>query len=486
MTLPLLPTLDELRAAYRQGEPAVLALFEQVFQVVKELAERVQQQEEQLAKNSRNSSKPPSSDGLKKPRTRSLRKKSGKKPGAQPGHEGHTLQAVPDPQHVEVHPVERCDHCHSSLAEQAAEAYIARQVFDLPPVQVEVTEHRAERKTCPHCGTVNQAAFPADITQPVQYGVRLLSQAVYFHQYQLLPLERTQETLRDLYGQAIGDGTILTACGAAATAVTPVNDQVKAHLMATPEVVHCDETGVRAEGCLQWFHVASTARATYLFFHPKRGTKALDALGILPARRGPVMHDDYASYWRYSELAHLLCNAHHLRTLKFLAEQQAQAWAARISQLLGEIQDAVTEARARGATTLPATDCRRFERRYDRWVATGLQVNPPPPAQPGHRGRRKQSPAKNLLDRLRDYKAEILAFMHDFKVPFDNNQAERDLRMVKLKQKISGCFRTAGGAQLFCQVRSYISTARKNDQNVLEALHAALLGQPFRPAFLQA
>jgi transposase len=356
----------------------------------------------------------------------------------------------------------------------------------LPPVPIEVTEHRAEHKTCPQCGTVNQAAFPADVTQPVQYGPRLLAQAVYFHQYQLLPLERTRETLHDLYGQPVGEGTILAACHVLAAQVAPVNTQVKDHLIRTPAPVHCDETGVRTEGHLHWVHVASTSQATYLFPHPQRGTKALDAFGILPLRGGPVVHDDYASYWRYAQLVHLLCNAHHLRTLKFLAEQHAQRWATRLSGLLVEIKAAVAKAQTSGAIQLPQAQRRRFEQRYDRLVAAGLKVNPAPTTPTGRRGRRKQSPAKNLLDRLRAHKAEILAFMHDFKVPFDNNQAERDLRMVKLKQKISGCFRTQTGVQLFCQVRSYISTARKNGQNVLKVLHLALLGQPFCPAFRYA
>jgi len=478
-----MPSREEIHQAYLQGEEAVVALIERT---IGQLVVRVTALEEQAAKNSRNSSKPPSSDGLKKPAPRSLRQRSGKKRGGQSGHKGHTLKAVERPQHTVVQRVERCAHCQAWLQEVAASEVEKRQVFDLPEVTVEVTEHQAEVKQCPQCGKVNQAEFPAGVREPVQYGPRIKAQAVYLNQNHHLPLERTQEILQDLYGHAPSEATVIAACQETEKQVAAVNGVVKEHLIETDEPVHCDETGLRVVGKLCWTHVASTQRATYLEVHAKRGRQALAEIGILPQRRGIVVHDGYSSYDQYPEAIHARCNAHHLRELVFIAEQYQQEWAGGMIELLVEVKEAVSKAKMQAHLALSDQQQTAFAARYDQLIAQGLQANPPPPDPPvKKRGRKKQNKAKNLLDRLEGHKREVLAFMYDFKVPFDNNLAERDLRMVKLKQKVSGCFRTQEGARTFCHIRSYISTARKNGQRVLEALEMALVGDPFYPSFLQ-
>jgi transposase len=475
----------EIRAAYREGEDAVVKLFHET---LSKMAERIQRLEDQIAKNSSNSSKPPSSDGLKK-KPKSLRQRSGKKSGGQPGHPGHTLKAVARPNHVQVHQVRRCRHCQADLDAVEVQDCEKRQVFDVPPVKVEVTEHQAEIKICPECHQTTVGEFPVGVSQPVQYGERLKAQMVYFHQYHFVPLERTAEILEDLYGQTVSEGTIVETYQEMAQKVETVYQLTKTELTHTKDTGHFDETGGRIGGKLWWLHVVCTALLTYYAPHQKRGSEALDAIGIFPVFKGKAMHDGYRSYFQYEDVINALCNAHHLRDLIFVRDQYQQAWAAEMIKLLLEIKIAVAESPPEQQSLLP-NQLIDFESRYTAILEAGLQTCPvlepaePPPKK--RRGKPKQHPVKNLLDHLKVRKTETLAFMYDFKVPFDNNQAERDLRMVKLKQKISGCFRSEGGAEAFCRIRSYISTARKNGQGVLDVLQMALTGSPFVPPILQA
>jgi transposase len=442
--------------------------------------QRVRQLEEQLAKNSRNSSKPPSSDGLKKPAPKSLRKKGRRKSGGQPGHRGHTLKMADKPDHTEVHRVKACEHCGRSLADQSSDSVEKRQVHDLPPLRLIVTEHQAETKTCV-CGHLNKAAFPEGINAPVQYGEAIKAAAVYLKNYQFLPYDRTCELLADFFGCAMSEGTLANIIAQSHELAADPVEKIKA-LVEQAAVAHFDETGSRVGGKLWWMHSASTAQATYYDIHRKRGSEAFDAIGILPNFIGRAIHDFWKPYFGYDCL-HGLCNAHHLRELIFVYEQHQQDWADHMIDCLIDIKDAVDLAKPSTAH-LDRQQIKIFEARYQQILDEGYAHNPLPPL-PNNakkkRGRRKKTKARNLLERLDEHRTEALAFMYDFNVPFDNNQAERDLRMMKVQQKISGTFRTEDGAKAFCRIRSYISTARKNAGGAMEALTRLFGGNPFIP-----
>lgn len=473
-------TRDEILAVYAAGPEAVVALVEQLQGALLALTARVQELENRLNKDSHNSHKPPSSDGLARGRKpRSLRGRSGKPSGGQPGHPGQTLLPVERPDEFRLHAPSACAHCGTALEGVEPSSTERRQVFDLPPRSLFVTEHAVETKRCPHCQACTSGTFPAGVTQAVQYGPDLLALGVYLQTYQLLPFARTQELLQDLFGASPSQGTLAHALEGAATRLAPVEEEIRQAIHRSA-VVHFDETGIRSEAQLRWLHTASTERLTFYAVHAKRGRGALDALGVLPDFQGVSVHDAYASYLCYPA-RHALCNAHLLRELIALQEEQThQIWVTAMIHLLLEMKTQVEVARTAGEGALEPTLLSALRARYDALLVEGRALNPPLPPT-GKGGRRKQTPARNLLDRLERHAEAVLAFLYDFRVPFDNNLAERDLRMVKVQQKISGGFRAAEGAAIFCRIRGYISTLRKQDCHVLSALRSVFAGSPFMP-----
>jgi transposase len=481
-------TREDAQAIYRAGEETVVRVLldmdrriHALEHRVEELQAQVQTLQEQVAKDSHNSHKPPSSDGLAKPKPKSLRPKSERPTGGQPGHPGHTLRMVEKPDRIVPHRVERCSDCGRALDRQEPDRVERRQVHDLPEPKLEVTEHQAEVKTCP-CGCVNRAAFPPEAAAPVQYGPRVKSVAVYLGEYQLLPFDRLAEIMRDLFAcESFSEGTLANFKADCSRRLEPVEATIR-DLAAVAPVAGFDETGVRATGSLHWLHTVSTRLLTWYYAHKRRGREAIDAAGILADYRGRAIHDCWKSYFDYA-CDHGLCNGHLLRELIFLWDQQSQKWAQAMIDHLLAIKKAVATASAAGLTALPPADQERFLKGYERIVQAGYAQNPvATPHRPKRRGRRKQSKARNLLDRFRDHPDSILAFMRDFAVPFDNNQSERDLRMMKLRQKISGTFRSFQSLVNFCRIRGYVSTARKNGVNALDALQRVFLGNPFVPA----
>jgi len=462
-----------LRQARRQPEVVVDQLLA-VEQQVQDLLAKVRQLEDRQALNSRNSNQPPSSDGLTKPPPRSLRQKTGRKPGGQPGHPGHTLEPVKKPDHFQVHRLHRCPCglCGGvSLAGQPVLDYERRQVFDLPPLRLVVTEHQAEIKQCPISGLTVKASFPCGVEAPVQYGPHFRGFTLYLFNQQLLPFDRLRQTCLDLFGQPLSLGTLSQTNVRAYHALDPVAATIVRALIQAA-VVNVDESGVRVAGRLHWLHVACTPHLTFYGVHAKRGTEAMDALGVLPHCRHWLVHDHWKPYYKYDAL-HALCNQHLLRELKFLAQEHHQAWATQLSQFLLECKDdPLTQL------GLDEAPFKRAHARYKAIVRQGRRTHPR--RQPGQ-GRTRQSKAANLLDRLEDYDLSVLAFLLDPNVPFTNNQGEQDIRMIKVKQKISGCFRTLFGAQVFARIRSYLSTCRKQGRNLWEASHQLVIGQPFMP-----
>jgi transposase len=455
-------------------------LLQQMQAQIAALTQQVKDLQDRLAKDSHNSSLPPSSDRFGR-QPKSLRPKSEKKTGGQEGHPGTTLRFAEEPDEVIEHRVSVCASCQHDLREVEACVTLRRQVVDMPSPRLIVQEHRAEHKQCPRCQHLTLASFPPGVAAPIQYGPLIGAAAVYLTQQQLLPLERTCEVLSDLLGVHMSEATVGELIRRTACELAPVEQQIKEALIGAA-VIHQDETGVSVAGKRYWEHVTSTATLTHYQVDSRRGQDALNAIGILPVFKGISIHDGWASYFLY-DCEHALCLVHLLRELVFQAEEQGALWAAELIDLLLSMKQATQQAREQGKRWLDPLEVLDWELAFLRVLDAGDQVTPRATAPPGTKGRIKQSAARNLLDRLRKHQQAVFCFLEDLRVDSDNNLAERDLRMLKVQQKVSGCFRTLAGAQAFSRIRGYVSTLRKQGLPLLSALQATLCGHPLLPSF---
>ena len=465
----------------KELRPAIQAALDSggidaICELIANLEARIAELEKRLNQNSSNSSKPPSSDGLK--RTKSLRaKNTGRKPGGQPGHLGQTLHQSQSPDSTVAVPLDRCPECGGDLAGQASDSVEKRQVFDLPPIKMQVTEYQVPAKTCPHCRAIVRGDFPPDVDAPAQYGPGMRAIMSYLNVRQVIPCARTAEICQDLFGHRPSAGSVVQAIAKCAELLGPSVIAIRDVLKVSP-VLHSDETGVRCIGKTHWLHVASTATHSHFSYSPKRGVEGFTVAGILSDYSGTLIHDFWGPYDKIG-CRHARCNAHLLRELESCAED-GHLWAKGLITTLLEMKKVVDDTRERQESEIKEPERKRLESLYDKWVSKGLEAHPEQHKPSGKRGRVKQSKEHNLLRRLRDKREEVLRFMDDLGVPFDNNQAERDLRMIKVQQKVSGCFRSVKGAERFCTISSYLSTVRKHGMNAMESLRAAFARNPVR------
>lgn len=454
--------VTELIAAEKDLSPALKASLEVLLLLVSILTNR-------LGLNSKNSSKPPSTDFHRK---KELKAPGDRKPGGQHGHIGTTLKQVADPDVIKTISVDRSTLPQGDYRDVG---YETRQVVDID-ISTVVTEWRAQILEDQN-GKRYVASFPDDVTRPVQYGIGVKVNAVYMSQYQLIPYNRIEDHFLDQMQIPVSAGSISNFNKDAFERLEFFDSWVRRQLSRSP-LVHADETGINIGGKGNWLHTASNGRFSYFYPHAKRGCEALDEMGVLPGYGGIICHDHWKPYFKYGGL-HALCNAHHLRELERAVEQDKQQWAERMIAVLKEINKATHEAGGR----LEVTVSGHYRKRY-RDILQDAETECPPPdeTEKKKKGKTARSKARNLLERLRDFENDVLRFMDDENVPFSNNQAENDLRMTKVHQKVSGCFRSMDGAKIFCRIRSYLMTCRKQGVTASEALN--LLFQGKWPAFV--
>jgi transposase len=441
------------------------------------LQEQLRQVQDAAAQNSRNSSLPPSADRGPSPKPKSLRKRSGRKTGGQPGHPGRTLQLSDTPQHVQIHPCVECP-CGEDLSRQPAVDFQRRQVFDLPSLQLECTEHRAEIKDCPCCQQTCVAPFPADLKAPVQYGKNFRALLAYLYDVQQGASLRISQMCAEMFGYAVSEATLQTVRQEQHDALEPFEHRLVEILPREP-ILCADETSVPIDRVTHWLHVLCTPLLTFFAIHVNRGQEAIQAIGIVPQFTGWLMHDFLSSYLSFEHCWHTFCKSHLLRELVFLFEQHQQTWANDLHDLFLAMLQSVRALKARDAPATPK-QIRRWQQQYRNILRAGRRANPLTPQQRANK-RLKRSKAQNLLHRLEAYEDCILAFLWELDLPFTNNEAERAFRMMKVRVKISGCFRTLDGARRHARIRSYISTLSKHGLPVLEYLRRALDGHPFLP-----
>jgi transposase len=461
-------TREEFHKIYEQGEEATYALF-------MSLVRRIEALEQRLGINSTNSSKPPSSDGLAKPnpKPKSLRERTGKKTGGQEGHTGTTLSPKENPDVIIIHELERCSCCGCDLSRETGMVIQKRQVADLPKIVLQYTEHRIVEKECPHCHQKNQGEIPKGIDDSaVQYGPRVLALLVYLSVEQFLSYERIVETCEAMFGFRPSEGTVHKALNTCHEELTLFEEEVKAKLKEA-EVLHCDETGIRMGGKTGWLHVASTKDLTYYHVDEKRGKEAFDRIGLLSGYGGTAIHDCLSSYFQY-DISHGLCNAHILRELKYVLEEMGQSWALEMSNLL---KAGLSKKERSGIPE--AEEYAEYEQSYMKILSEGKERQPPAsPKREGQKGREAKSKSLNLIERMERHRESLLAYLREEEVPFTNNQAERDIRMTKVKMKVSGGFRTKEGACMFARIRAAISTMQKQGRKIFDSLQSVFMSIP--------
>lgn len=438
--------------------------------IIAKQSARIDELEKRLGKNSNNSSKPPSSDGLSKPpsthRTSSLRETGKHKSGGQSGHKGETLKRTETPDKIEHHKLKKCPECSSTLESSVLVGVVKRQVFDIPLPKISVTEHQAEIKKCACCSKRVTAAFPYGVNAPVQYGEVVKSYAIYFQQ-QYIPEDRLQETFRDLFGIDLATATLNNFSEAAYDKLSEFEADVL-YKIKVAAVKHLDETGFRIGGKTQWLHVAATNKLTSYHAYPKRKS-------LIAGMKGVVVHDHWKSYYKMPEVSHALCNQHHLRELKAVIEFDRERWAKKMQRFL---RLALHYRHKHDNKPILKDKLERLGKLYDTIICQGLSYHEQLPeyAKKNKRGRTAKRTGHNLVLRLKNYRDDVLHFLRNPLVPFTNNQAERDLRMMKCKQKISGGFRTVKGAEIFIRIRGFISTARKQGWNIFESIQKVVRG----------
>jgi len=467
-------TEQEARDIYHQGEEAVVAKL-------MEFDARLKRLEEIIGMNSSNSSKPPSTDNKLKKAKKPTISKSKKKRGAQTGHKGNNLKIVATPDKIEELFATRCSCCNKPLDSTNSSKLEKRQLFDLPEIKIQVTQYQAHSIECSRCHTINKAEFPANINATTQYGDNLKSLVSYLNAYQMLPYERISETIEDLTSHKISIGTIYNFLNTHYDKLEKFETNIKP-LLLKEDVINSDETGVNVKAKLHWIHVASSSVLTYYMLHQKRGRVAMDDMEIIPNYRGILVHDHWTPYNKYDNCNHSYCNAHILRELNGISEKDNLRWSQDMHALLVSMNNAVHKAKQSDKKQLSNAQIQKFIKNYGKITLSANNYYPPPDkTSKKMRGRPKQEKGKNLLDRLSKYQNEHLRFLSDFRVPFTNNLAERDLRMIKVKEKISGTFMSFKGGEIFCRIRSYISTLKKNNISVLQGLSNALAGRAYIP-----